>query len=66
MSADMSSYLAFDSIECSDAVERFGCDRRRMNFVDIMKLTSRMRHTCGFLNVACSIQMSKTSIGIRL
>jgi hypothetical protein len=47
--------LSFDSVQRADAIESFGCERRRMNFVDVVELASGMGHARCFMDVASAI-----------
>src|SRR5579859_1313860 len=58
--------LFFDAVECADAVDGFGGDRRRMNRVDVVELTAGMCPACDFVYGTAFVEVMEACIGIRL
>src|ERR1700694_4226448 len=60
------SNLFLDPVQRCDALDRFGCDRRLVRFLQVVELAPDMRPTCRFLHTAALIDLVETSIAIGL
>src|ERR1039457_2569854 len=62
----LAANLFFNRIESADAVERFGCDRRRMRFMNLVELAPGVRPTGHFVDRAAVVKVMKARVGVGL